>query len=125
MARGFQHPARGRAQIDAQTREVAAELRRLDREWSELRKALDSVGKRRAEVEARYPFRQRMGDRVRQARVTLGISQVMLARLTGLHPSTISRLERGAGAKYGGRPSHTVIPLCDVLGMDFDELLTP
>jgi DNA-binding XRE family transcriptional regulator len=75
---------------------VIAELREIEQERRRVLAALDALDKRRAEVEQRYPPSRRLGDRVRQARTGLGISQRMLARIAGLSPSTISRIERGA-----------------------------
>jgi hypothetical protein len=45
----------------------------------------------------------------------------MLARVAGLHPSTISRIGRGAN-RYG-MGFRTVVPLCDALGITTDHLL--
>jgi len=39
---------------------------------------------------------------LRQARERLGISQTQLAMRTGIHPSTISRLEAGKAFAYPG-----------------------
>jgi ribosome-binding protein aMBF1 (putative translation factor) len=83
--------------------EVVAELRQIRQEWRALRDAQDELLMRRELAEARYPASRRLGDRVRTARVGLGLSQVMLARVAGLHPSTISRIERGANGDISGK----------------------
>ena len=96
---------------------VAAQLRQIDHERQELRRALDSLLLHRELVEARYPARRRLGDRVRQARIELGVSQRMLARIAGLHPSTIGRIERGANSGMSGRTARSLLI---VFGPSFD-----
>ena len=54
-------------------------------------------------------------------RAPTAVSQEMLARVAGLHPSTISRIGRGAN-RYG-MGFRTVVPLCDALGITTDHLL--
>jgi ribosome-binding protein aMBF1 (putative translation factor) len=91
---------------------VLAERGRLERERAVLRRALDDVNERLDQIEAEYVRQARV-----KARVTLGVSQKMLARIAGLHPSTVRRFERGGDVSYG-----TVRPLCEALGVSPDYL---
>lgn len=98
---------------------AVAELRRLDEEWAELREATDALLQRNAEIEARYPSARRIGDRVSRARANLDLSQEMLARIAGLHPSTISSIECGKGVS-----TPSLLQLSDALGVTIDWLLS-
>ena len=91
--------------------DTLAELRRIEQERRGLRDRLDRLDEQRALVEQDYPPSRRMGDRVRAARMGLGLSQVMLARIAGLHRSTISRIERGvpASLRYGTMRSLLIV----------------
>jgi ribosome-binding protein aMBF1 (putative translation factor) len=103
------------------TQNWRAERRQLDQERERLARALQDCWRRRAELEQAYPWARRVGDRVREARTHRGLSQEMLARVAGLHPSTISRIERGANRH--GMNGQTVAPLCQALGITADHLL--
>ena len=67
------------------------------------------------------PPARRLGDNFREARLQSGLSQTMLARITGLHPSTIGRLERGDLC----RPpqASTIRTICRTLGASSDHIL--
>jgi DNA-binding XRE family transcriptional regulator len=56
---------------------------------------------------------------IHAARQHSGLSQAMLARLVGLHPSTIGRIERG---QLKNMRATTVARLAEVLSLDLDKL---
>lgn len=60
----------------------------------------------------------RLGLRVKQARITAGMTQVELAERTGLAQQTISHLERGLSATSG-----YLHLIAEALGVSVDELL--
>jgi ribosome-binding protein aMBF1 (putative translation factor) len=97
---------------------VVAELRRIDQEWHEHWEAGKALSQRRNEIEALYPETRRIGDRIRRARKNLGLSQQLLARIAGLHPSTISSIECGHGVS-----TTSLIHLSQTLGVTIDWML--
>ena len=91
---------------------VRAEIRRLRCDRAAAERLVEYYDWQLAELYRMYPFRERLGDRLRRARERSGLTQVMLARVAGLHPSTVARAERI------GRPSYeTLVALCEVLGI--------
>ncbi|HEX3980209.1 MAG TPA: helix-turn-helix transcriptional regulator [Acidimicrobiales bacterium] len=54
------------------------------------------------------------GERIRKRRLRLGISQEALADLSGLHPQTVGRIERG----QSNVTLMNVVVLADVLDVD-------
>jgi ribosome-binding protein aMBF1 (putative translation factor) len=91
---------------------VHAEIRRLRCERHAAERLVEYYDWQLAEVYRMYPFRERLGDRLRRARERTGLSRTMLARVAGLHPSTVARAERW------GRPSYeSLVAICDVLGI--------
>jgi ribosome-binding protein aMBF1 (putative translation factor) len=91
---------------------VRAEIRRLRRERHAAERMVEYYEWQLVELYRMYPFRERLGDRLRRARERSGLSQTMLARVAGLHPSTVARAERF------GRPSYeSLVAVCDVLGI--------
>src|ERR671931_183501 len=65
---------------------------------------------RLADLHRRYPRESGLGSRLRDARRRSGLSQEMVARIAGVHPSTISRLERAQPAS-----ERTITAVCQVL----------
>lgn len=56
-----------------------------------------------------------LGERVRQLRVARGLSVIELARLSAMHPTSVTRLERGG---RGHNPQlDTVLQLAEALGV--------
>jgi DNA-binding XRE family transcriptional regulator len=94
---------------------VRAEIRRLrcDREAAE--RVVEYYDWQLAELYRMYPFRERLGDRLRRARTRSGLTQTMLARIAGLHPSTVARAERTGRTSYD-----SLVAICAVLGVDAD-----
>lgn len=91
---------------------VRAQIRRLRCDRAAAERLVEYYDWQLAELYRMYPFRERLGDRLRRARERSGLTQVMLARVAGLHPSTVARAERI------GRPSYeTLVALCEVLGI--------
>jgi DNA-binding XRE family transcriptional regulator len=91
---------------------VRAEIRRLRCERAAAERLVEHYEWQLAELYRMYPFRERLGDRLRRARERSGLTRTMLARIAGLHPSTVARAERI------GRPSYeTVVAICGVLGL--------
>jgi ribosome-binding protein aMBF1 (putative translation factor) len=91
---------------------VRAEIGRLRRERHAAERMVEYYEWQLAELYRMYPFRQQLGDRLRRARKRSGLSQSMLARVAGLHPSTVARAERF------GRPSYeSLVAVCEVLGI--------
>ena len=91
---------------------VRAEIRRLRCDRAAAERLVEYYDWQLAELYRIYPFRERLGDRLRRARQRSGLTQVMLARIAGLHPATVARAERL------GRPSYeTLVALCEVLGL--------
>ena len=91
---------------------VRAEIRRLRCERRAAERMVEYYEWQLVELYRMYPFRERLGDRLRRARERSGLSQTMLARVAGLHPSTVARAERF------GRPSYeSLVAVCDVLGI--------
>jgi ribosome-binding protein aMBF1 (putative translation factor) len=94
---------------------VRAEIQRLRRERRAAERVVEYYDWQLAELYRMYPFRGRLGERLRRARERSGISRRMLARIVGVHPSTIGRAERS------GRVSHaTLVAICRVLGVTAD-----
>ena len=63
----------------------------------------------------------RIGDRIRKARLALGLTQEALAEKAELHVSYVGQLERGLRA-----PSLKVLTqVSAALGMEFHQLVTP
>jgi ribosome-binding protein aMBF1 (putative translation factor) len=94
---------------------VRAEIRRLRLERRAAERVVEYYDWRLAELHRQYPLRSRLGDRIRHARQQSGLSQAMLARIAGLDPSTISRVERSGRAS-----TKTIITICEVLGVTTD-----
>jgi DNA-binding XRE family transcriptional regulator len=91
---------------------VRAEIRRLRCDRAAAERLVEYYDWQLAELYRMYPFRERLGDRLRRARERSGLTQIMLARVAGLHPSTVARAERI------GRPSYeTLAAMCEVLGL--------
>jgi DNA-binding XRE family transcriptional regulator len=91
---------------------VRAEIRRLRCERAAAERLVEYYEWQLAELYRMYPFRERLGDRLRRARERSGLTQTMLARIAGLHPATVARAERL------GRPSYeTLAAICGVLGL--------
>ena len=94
---------------------VRSEIQRLRRERHAAERVVDYYDWQLAELYRIYPFRGRLGERLQRARERSGLSRRMLARIVGVHPSTIGRAERS------GRVSHaTLVVICDVLGVTAD-----
>lgn len=94
---------------------VRAEIQRLRRERHAAERLVECYDWQLAELYRMYPFRGRLGERLRRARERSGLSRRMLARIVGVHSSTIGRAERG------GRVSHaTLVAICRVLGVNAD-----
>jgi ribosome-binding protein aMBF1 (putative translation factor) len=94
---------------------VRAEIRRLRCERRAAERLVEYVDWQLAELYRAYPFSDRLGDRLRLARERSGLSRPMLARIAGLHPSTVARAERT------GRPSFATLgAVCGVLGVEPD-----
>jgi DNA-binding XRE family transcriptional regulator len=94
---------------------VRAEVRRLRLERRAAERVVEFCDWQLAELHRMYPFHDRLGDRLRRARKRSGLSQRMLARVAGLHPSTISRAERSGRTSYA-----TMTAICAVLGVTAD-----
>jgi ribosome-binding protein aMBF1 (putative translation factor) len=94
---------------------VRAEIRRLQCERHAAERLVEYYEWQLIELYRLYPFRDRLGDRLRRARERSGLSRTMLARIAGLHPSTVARAERM------GRPSYeSLVAICRVLGVPAD-----
>jgi ribosome-binding protein aMBF1 (putative translation factor) len=94
---------------------VRAEIERLRRERHAAERIVEYLDWQLTELYRMYPFRDRVGERLRRARERSGLSRQMLARIVGVHPSTIGRAERA------GRVSHaTMVAICRVLGVTAD-----
>jgi len=62
---------------------------------------------------------QGIGDRLRDARVTRGLTQLQLCSATGIAVSTLSNTERGHT-----RPTlDVIVKIADALGVGVDDLL--
>lgn len=94
-----------RAQALARRRLLVAQIKEID---AELRR-----------LEELNPVHLRFAAGIRAARQRSGLSQSMLARLAGLHPSTIGRIERG---QLKNMRATTVAPLAQILNLDLDPL---
>lgn len=91
---------------------VRAEIRRLRCERYAAERVVEYYESQLAELHRMYPFHDRVGARLRCARERSGLSRQMLARIAGVHPSTVARAERS------GRTSHaTLVAICGVLGI--------
>ena len=63
----------------------------------------------------------RIGDRVKKARLALGLTQEVLAEKADVHLSYLAQIERGLRA-----PSLNVLTqISEALGMEFHQLVTP
>lgn len=94
---------------------LRAEIRRLRCERHAAERLVEYYEWQLAELYRLYPFREQLGDRLRRARERSGLSRSMLARIAGLHPSTVARAERV------GRPSYdSLVAICRVLGIAAD-----
>jgi hypothetical protein len=94
---------------------VRAEVRRLRCERRAAERVVEYYDWQLRELYRMYPFRQLLGDRLRCARERSGLSRQMLARIAGVHPSTVARAERS------GRPSYeSLLAICEVLGVEPD-----
>jgi ribosome-binding protein aMBF1 (putative translation factor) len=94
---------------------VRAEIQRLRHERHAAERVIEYYDWQLAELYRMYPLRGRVGERLRRARERSGLSRRMLARIAGVHPSTIGRAERS------GRVSHaTLVVICRVLGITPD-----
>ena len=60
------------------------------------------------------------GQRVRRARVALGVSQEEIAQLADMHVTNYGRVERGEA----NSELHTIVRLATALGVDPGELLS-
>jgi ribosome-binding protein aMBF1 (putative translation factor) len=94
---------------------VRAEIRRLRCERRAAERVVEYYDWQLAELYRRYPLHDRLGERVRSARERSGLSQRMLARIAGVHPSTIGRAERSGRTSYA-----TLVAICGVLGVSVD-----
>ena len=71
---------------------VRAEIQRLRCERHAAERVVEYCDWQLAGLYRMYPFRGRLGDRPRRARrERSGLSRRMLARIVGVHPSTIGR----------------------------------
>ena len=109
---GMTDDGAGGAALDAALR---AEIHRLRCEQHAAERVAEYCEWQLAELYRMYPFRERVGDRPRRARERSGLSRTMLARIAGLHPSTVARAERTGSTSYG-----SLVALCDVLGVPAD-----
>ena len=65
------------------------------------------------------PLAAMLGDAIAVSRRERGMTQEGLGQASGVHPTVLSRLERG-----GGNPSlSTLLRISDALGMELSELL--
>jgi ribosome-binding protein aMBF1 (putative translation factor) len=94
---------------------VRAEIRWLNLERRAAERVVEYYDWQLTELYRLYPFNERLGDRLRRARERSGLSQLMLARIAGLHPSTVSRAERSGRTSYT-----TLVAICRVLGVAAD-----
>jgi ribosome-binding protein aMBF1 (putative translation factor) len=94
---------------------LRAEIRRLRCEKHAAQRVAEYCDWQLAELYRMYPFRDRVGDRLRRARERSGLSRTMLARVAGLHPSTVARAETTGRTSYS-----TLVALCQVLGITVD-----
>lgn len=94
---------------------VRAEIRRLRCERRAAERVLEYYDWQLAELYRRYRFHDRLGERMRSARERSGLSQRMLARISGVHPSTVGRAERSGRTSYA-----TLVAICGVLGVSVD-----
>jgi ribosome-binding protein aMBF1 (putative translation factor) len=102
----------GAASLEAALR---AEITRLRCEKHAAERVAEYCDWQLAELYRMYPFRERVGDRLRRARERSGLDRAMLARIAGLHPSTVARAETTGRTSYG-----SLVALCDVLGIAAD-----
>ena len=94
---------------------LRAEIRRLRSERHAAERVVEYCDWRLGELYRMYPFPDRAGDRLRRAREHSGLSQRMLARIAGVHPSTVARAERSGRVRYA-----TLVALFGVLGVTAD-----
>jgi transcriptional regulator with XRE-family HTH domain len=99
---------------------MPARIDHVERELDQLDQQIHGLERRRDELEREYPWPLRFGSRIRHARTRHGFSQEMLARIAGLHPSTVSRIERGANRH--GCDFHAIPRLAGALGVSCDWL---
>jgi len=91
---------------------VRAEIQRLRCERRAAERVVEYVDWQLAELYRAYPFRDGLGERLRRARERSGLSRRMLARIAGLHPSTVARAERTGRTSYD-----SLVSICRVLGV--------
>lgn len=96
---------------------VRAEIRRLRCERRAAERLMEYVDWQLAELYRAYPFHDGLGERLRRARERSGLSRRMLARIAGLHPSTVARAERTGRTSYD-----SLTAMCRVLGVTPDWL---
>jgi ribosome-binding protein aMBF1 (putative translation factor) len=94
---------------------LRAEIRRLRCQQRAAERVAEYCEWQLSELYRLYPFREHVGDRLHRARERSGLSQAMLARIAGLHPSTVGRAERTGRTSYG-----SLVALCSVLGVTAD-----
>ena len=90
--------------------DVRGDIRRLMLERRAAERIIEYCDWRLADLHRRYPRESGLGSRLRDARRRSGLSQEMVARIAGVHPSTISRLERAQPAS-----ERTITAVCQVL----------
>lgn len=61
-----------------------------------------------------------LGERVKTARIALGLSQIQVWQISGIHFTNIGKIERGEA-----NPAlHTIVRLADALNIDPGELVS-
>lgn len=62
---------------------------------------------------------RKLGKRVKDARVALGLSQIQVWQISGIHFTNIGKIERGTA-----NPAlHTIVRLADALNLEASELV--
>lgn len=70
-------------------------------------------------AEGRASFKQQIGDAIRRARLSRGLTQQALADLVGVRGATISDIERGENMPDMG----TLWTMADILALTIDDLI--